>query len=130
VKDAKANAGVFVRIDDGILAQVNQKHSPGRRGKDGKLTKESLKTCMEASAQARGPWYAVHDGYEVQICDADDAYHRTGSVYSLAKAALGDPPATSWRTMVITLKGTSYWWSVYRFLPGFFFVGFGFREAT
>ena len=61
---------------------------------------------MEASAEARGPWYAVHHGYEVQICDADDAYHRTGSVYSLAKAAaLGDAPASGWRTMVITLKG-------------------------
>src|SRR5262245_5509212 len=105
-QDAKSNAGVFVRIDDGILAQVSEKHPAGLRAKAGKLTKESLKAFMAASEQAQGPWYAVHHGYEVQICDADDAYHRTGAVYSLAKAAaLGDPPATGWRTMVITLTG-------------------------
>src|SRR3954468_3170344 len=30
-------------------------------------------------------WFAVHHGYEVQICDSQDEYHRTGAVYSLAK---------------------------------------------
>src|SRR5262245_11538208 len=39
-KDAKSNSGVFVRIDDGILPQVNEKPPAGRRDKDGKLTKE------------------------------------------------------------------------------------------
>ena len=61
---------------------------------------------MDASEKEQGPWYAVHHGYEVQICDAADEYHRTGAVYSLAKAAaLPTKPPTEWKTMVITLKG-------------------------
>src|SRR5262245_41418844 len=47
-KDAKSNAGVFVRIDDGILARVDEKHAPALRDKDGKLTEESMKTFMAA----------------------------------------------------------------------------------
>jgi hypothetical protein len=27
---------------------------------------------------------AVHHGYEVQICDNAEPYHRTGAIYSLA----------------------------------------------
>jgi hypothetical protein len=105
-KDAKSNAGVFVRIDEGILAKLDEKHAPARRDKEGRLTKDSLKTFMDASEQERGPWYAVHHGYEVQICDAADPYHRTGAVYSLAPAAAAParPPA-EWKTMIITLKG-------------------------
>ena len=54
----------------------------------------------------KDPWYAVHHGYEVQICDTDDEYHGTGAIYSLAKAT-GRPakPAGEWNTMEITLKG-------------------------
>jgi hypothetical protein len=105
-KDAKSNAGVFVRIDDGILERVNDKPAPVQRDKDGKLSKEMLQKLMEASEKQQGPWYAVHHGYEVQICDDADEYHRTGAIYSLAKAAAvpkGQP--ADWRTMVITLKG-------------------------
>src|SRR5262245_5883070 len=32
-KDAKSNSGVYVRIDDGILAKLDEKHAPGRRDK-------------------------------------------------------------------------------------------------
>jgi hypothetical protein len=104
-KDAKSNAGVFVRIDDGILAKVDEKHAPARR-ENGKLTADSLKTFKDASEKGLGPWYAVHHGYEVQISDTGDAYHRTGAVYSLAKsAALPEKPPGEWRTMVITLQG-------------------------
>jgi Domain of Unknown Function (DUF1080) len=105
-KDAKSNSGVFVRIDDGILAKLDEKHAPARRTPDGKLTPESLSAFMDASERGLGPWYAVHHGYEVQICDAEDAYHRTGAIYSLAQAAAapGKPPG-EWRTMVITLAG-------------------------
>src|SRR5262249_29632887 len=106
-KDAKSNSGVFVRIDDGILAKVDEKHAPARRDRDGKLTKESLKAFMDASEGERGPWYAVHHGYEVQICDAEDPYHRTGSVYSLAKAAAApEKPPAEWKTLLITLTGS------------------------
>jgi hypothetical protein len=52
------------------------------------------------------PWFAVHHGYEVQILDATDEYHRTGAIYSLAKSA--PPPSRplgEWNTMEITLDG-------------------------
>jgi hypothetical protein len=65
-----------------------------------------LKKLMAASEEERGPWYAVHHGYEVQICDASDEYHRTGAIYSLAKAAPGPRRRPGeWTTMVITLQG-------------------------
>jgi Domain of Unknown Function (DUF1080) len=105
-KDAKANAGVFVRIDDGILKKLKEKPAAVERDKDGKLSKEELKKLMEASEKEQGPWYAVHRGYEVQICDDSDEYHRTGSIYSLAKAAAAPKKRPDeWKTMVITLKG-------------------------
>jgi hypothetical protein len=51
-------------------------------------------------------WYAVHNGYEVQICDVQDDYHGTGSIYSLSKmTARPAKPAGEWNTMEITLKG-------------------------
>ncbi len=104
-QDAKSNAGVFVRIDDGILDWAAKKPLAVRRD-NGKLSKEMLKKLMEASASKQGPWYAVHHGYEVQICDAEDAAHRTGAVYSLAKAAPAPKtPPDDWRTMTITLQG-------------------------
>ncbi len=49
-------------------------------------------------------WYAVHHGYEVQICDGADEYHRTGAIYSMSRAALASK-AGEWNTMEITLKG-------------------------
>ena len=105
-QDAKSNAGVFVRIDDGILQQVDKNHAPGKRDKNGTLTPESLAAFMEGSEKEIGAWYAVHHGYEVQICDAAAPYSRTGAVYSLARS--DDPPKQEprqWRTMIITLKG-------------------------
>jgi hypothetical protein len=106
VQDAKSNSGVFIRIDDGILQKVNEKPPAVQRDKDGKLLPKMLEKLMDASAKDLGPWYAVHHGYEVQICDQADAYHRTGAIYSLAKAAtLSKKPADGWSTMLITLKG-------------------------
>jgi lysophospholipase L1-like esterase len=106
-KDAKSNAGVYVRIDDGILKRVNDNHAPAIRDARGNLTNESMQVFMDASEKERGPWYAVHHGYEVQICDAAEGkYSRTGAVYSLAESAtLSDKPPTEWKTMIITLKG-------------------------
>jgi hypothetical protein len=105
-KDAKSNSGVFVRIDDGILKKLKERPPAVRRGKGGHLSEGELEKLMEASDKELGPWYAVHHGYEVQICDAADEYHRTGAIYSLSKAAplpAGRPGG--WRTMVITLRG-------------------------
>jgi Domain of Unknown Function (DUF1080) len=50
-------------------------------------------------------WYAVHHGYEVQIDDAADPFHRTGAVYSMAKATAAAGKVGEWNTMEITLKG-------------------------
>jgi hypothetical protein len=106
-KDAKSNAGVFVRIDDGVLEKVNEKHAPAVRDSLGKLTKDSLQIFKDASEKGLGPWYAVHHGYEVQICDAASGKRsRTGAIYSLAEsAAVSDKPPTEWKAMIITLTG-------------------------
>jgi hypothetical protein len=105
-KEPKSNAGVFIRIDEGILARLNEKAAAAQRNEKGELTPESDKAMRAASEDLIGPWYAVHRGFEVQICDEPDEYHRTGAVYSLAKAApVPNPKATDWKTMVITLKG-------------------------
>ncbi|HEX8204119.1 MAG TPA: family 16 glycoside hydrolase, partial [Isosphaeraceae bacterium] len=50
-------------------------------------------------------WYAVHHGYEVQICDGADEFHRTGAIYSMSKAATLASKVGQWNTMEITLKG-------------------------
>jgi hypothetical protein len=51
-------------------------------------------------------WFAVHHGFEVQIHDDEDEFHRTGAVYSLAPARkMAAHPAGEWNTMEITLRG-------------------------
>ena len=106
-KDSKANAGVFIRIDEGILGRLQEKQAAAQRNEKGELTPESDRAMHAASEDLIGPWYAVHRGFEVQICDAPDDYHRTGAIYSLAKAAPApNLNATEWKTMIITLKGT------------------------
>ncbi|MEN3332091.1 MAG: hypothetical protein V7641_1456 [Blastocatellia bacterium] len=51
-------------------------------------------------------WFAVHHGYEVQICDSQDEYHRTGAIYSLSKStSLASKPPGEWNVMEITLNG-------------------------
>jgi hypothetical protein len=54
----------------------------------------------------RDPWYAVHNGYEVQIDAGGDEWHSTGALYSLSKvSASNQKPQGDWNTMDITLKG-------------------------
>ena len=54
----------------------------------------------------RDEWFAVHHGYEVQILDRQDEYHRTGAIYSLGKStSLPVSPTGEWNVMEITLKG-------------------------
>ncbi len=50
-------------------------------------------------------WYAVHHGYEVQICDSADPFHRTGAIYSLSKANAQPGKVGEWNTLLITIKG-------------------------
>ena len=51
------------------------------------------------------PWFAVHKGYEVQIQDTGDEFHRTGSIYSLAPATEFPASDDGWNTMEIVLDG-------------------------
>jgi hypothetical protein len=54
----------------------------------------------------KDPWYAVHNGYEVQIDAAGDEWHCTGSLYSLSKVTKRtQKPTGEWNTMEITLRG-------------------------
>ncbi len=51
-------------------------------------------------------WYAVHNGYEVQIDAAGDDWHTTGALYSLTKVTKRpQKPAGEWNTMEIVLQG-------------------------
>ena len=51
------------------------------------------------------PWYAVHKGYEVQIADDADEFHRTGAIYSLSKAEEFPPSSDGWNTLEIAIEG-------------------------
>jgi hypothetical protein len=96
-KDMTSNAGVFIRIDEGVLKIADSQEV---------RKKMSRKEEQEESENELGAWYPVHRGFEVQISEAGDEHHRTGSIYSLAKAEPLPPiPADGWRTMIITLKG-------------------------
>ena len=105
-KDARSNAGVIMRLDDGVLDWVGKDSPAVSREKEGKLSPEMIERMQEASEKEQGAWYAVHHGYEVQICDTGDAMHRTGAVYSL-RGCRGsrEGQAGEWRTMLITLDG-------------------------
>jgi hypothetical protein len=50
-------------------------------------------------------WYAVHHGYEVQIYDATDELHRTGSIYSLSKSLARASKVGEWNTLEIRMQG-------------------------
>ena len=50
-------------------------------------------------------WMPVNRGYEVQIDDREDEYHKTGVLYSLTKAKAAPGIANEWNTMIITLDG-------------------------
>ena len=60
---------------------------------------------IRAAEAPMDPWYAVHNGYEVQIQDSGDEFHRTGSIYSLASAEEFPASSDGWNTMEITLDG-------------------------
>jgi len=54
----------------------------------------------------KDPWYAVHNGYEVQIDAGGDEWHCTGALYSLAKVSgKNQKPMGEWNTMEIRLEG-------------------------
>jgi hypothetical protein len=54
----------------------------------------------------KDPWYAVHNGYEVQIDAGGDEWHCTGSLYSLSKVTMtNQKPMGEWNTMDVELLG-------------------------
>ena len=50
------------------------------------------------------PWMPVNRGYEVQIDDREDEYHKTGVLYSLTKARAMPGNPDDWNIMQITLN--------------------------
>ena len=60
---------------------------------------------IRIAEKPKDEWYAVHHGYEVQIDDAADPFHRTGAVYSMAPATAAPGKVGEWNTLEITLKG-------------------------
>lgn len=54
----------------------------------------------------KDPWDAVNHGYEVQIQNVGDEWHRTGCLYSFTKAKnIVNAKVGDWSTMLITLDG-------------------------
>jgi hypothetical protein len=52
------------------------------------------------------PWFAVHNGYEVQINAGQDEWHRTGVIYSMTRTELEpDYAAGQWNALDIDLDG-------------------------
>ncbi len=55
------------------------------------------------------PWVAVNAGYELQVCDAADDKHNTGSVYSFqGPTHVPTKPAGQWNEYEITVVGQRY----------------------
>lgn len=105
-KDPKSNAGIHVRIADGILDQVGKPGAAFDRDATGNISKESMDKVKASAEREEGPWFAVHRGYEVQVAAGSDPLHRTGAIYSLApSSAVSNKPADEWKTMIITLDG-------------------------
>ncbi len=50
-------------------------------------------------------WMPVNKGYEVQIDDRGDDYHKTGVLYSLTEAKASPGKPGEWNVMEITLDG-------------------------
>ena len=105
-KDIRSNSGVYVRIADGILDQINNPGAAFERDAAGKPSAESMEKMKASGEREEGPWFAVHRGFEVQIADGGDPAHGTGAIYSLAPRSGAEKKAGEWRTMIITLDGT------------------------
>src|SRR5207244_9164597 len=108
--NSRSNARVHIRMDDGILKWVGRDSIAVKRDAKGKISPEMLNKMKEASEKEEGAWYAVHHGYEVQIADSADAFHRTGSIYSFVPAAdLPQKAVAEWRTMILHSTAIAFW---------------------
>jgi len=104
-KDERANSGVYVRLADGILDRAGKPGPAFDRDASGKPSEESMEKVKAAAEREEGAWFAVHQGYEVQIAGGGDPFHRTGAIYSLAPSSAAPKKFGEWQTMVITLEG-------------------------
>lgn len=60
-------------------------------------------------AKTNDPWYAVNNGYEIQIDDTDDPSRYTGSVYGFqAPVKLASRPVGEWNQYRIQVTGQRY----------------------
>lgn len=61
---------------------------------------------IRIDGEPKDPWFAVHHGYEVQIDDGADKFHRTGSLYSLTEVKeLVETKPGDFKTLIIRLDG-------------------------
>lgn len=82
-----ANSGVFIRFPN--LPIKNQPQVNGQ--------------------EMAGPWAAVHEGYEIQICDACGGNTGTGSLYSFFdRTKSASKPVGEWNEMKIRAEGQHY----------------------
>ena len=102
-KDDRSNAGVYVRMSNGILQKIGKRGPAFDRDPAGKISDASMEKAKAAAEREEGPWFAVHRGFEVQIAAGGDSWHRTGAIYSLAESKVASKKAGDWQTMIITL---------------------------
>lgn len=51
------------------------------------------------------PWFAVHNGFEIQIADGGSSSRGTGSIYTFAEAQAQPGKPLDWNTLEVRLKG-------------------------
>lgn len=82
-------------IGDAVLRVVYKPESPD----------SNAGVFIRAPEAPHDPWFAVHKGYEVQIQDTGDEFHRTGSIYSLSPAEEFPRSEDGWNTMEVVMDG-------------------------
>ncbi len=69
-------------------------------------TNDNSGVFIRIPAPPGDPWFAVNRGYEVQIENRGDAWHRTGTLYSFNEAKQNvNTRLNEWNVLIITLEG-------------------------
>jgi hypothetical protein len=85
---SETNSGVFIRFPS--LPKIDRPNSP-------------------EGNPLIGPWGAVNEGYEIQICDSCDGVSGTGSFYSFfAASKKASTPIGQWNEMKVRAEGQHY----------------------
>lgn len=64
-----------------------------------------IKIGPDQPSGPQGAWYGVNHGYEIQIDDHDNEFHRTGCVYSMVRCGVNSKPWGQWNLMEIRVHG-------------------------